>query len=149
MANPVTNSYISSRPMASARDANTSIDARITGAPQKRFYVDASFNSFTGNLELLTLKISFNEQILTEAENVRTIAPQLNGITWANPPFPLLTQTELINERSYCASGRNLPTNCNTRQCQCPQIFEAQNGELVEVVLADPRNKTTFSSKFG
>jgi hypothetical protein len=54
----------------------------------------------------------------------------LNGITWRSPSFPLLTQTDMINDRSYCPQSRP-PTDCINRQCQCPQMLEVDNGDLV------------------
>jgi len=77
--------------------------------------------------------------VIAESQNVIIWRPQLNGISWRSPAFPLLTQPEMVNERSYC-SERRPPTDCINRQCFCPQVLEVENGQLVEVVIADPGN---------
>ncbi|XP_059483123.1 uncharacterized protein LOC132201179 [Neocloeon triangulifer] len=127
--NPVTNSRMVSRTVADHYDARPGIDLSLSGTPNYRFYIEASFNLFTA------------------AEGIQTVLPQLNGISWSSPSFPLLTQSELVNNATVCTQY-NRPSNCQSRLCQCTHTVEIKNGDLVELVIVDPRGLSDIGHPF-
>ena len=60
---------------------------------------------------------------------------QLNHINFKLPPFPLLTQPEMIPPNQFC----NVSTagNCTKEYCSCTHMLSAKLGGVVELVIVD------------
>ncbi|XP_066994431.1 uncharacterized protein [Anabrus simplex] len=98
----------------------------ISGVPDYVFYYDLT------------------ELVYADAEFAARY-PQVNNVTFAYPSFPLFTQREEITPGAYC-TNEDLPKICKQGQfCQCPYVFEAKNGSLVEVVFVDSGRTSLYS----
>ncbi|CAB3374790.1 Hypothetical predicted protein [Cloeon dipterum] len=127
--NPVTQTRITANPLVSYRSAISRSD-NLVGTPDKRFFIDVSFN------------------VHQESDNVRLVFPQLNSVSWSSPPFPLLTQWQQITNSTLCTSECNKPVSCDQRRCVCTHTLLARTGDLVEVVLFDPRGTIEIGHPF-
>ncbi|KAK3730124.1 hypothetical protein RRG08_030555 [Elysia crispata] len=72
---------------------------------------------------------------------------QLNYITGRLPPAPPLTQYEDINSKLLC-NGENIKGDCTKQICDCVHTLKVSRGDLVELVLVNPRAeaKSVFNS---
>ncbi|CAB3380548.1 Hypothetical predicted protein [Cloeon dipterum] len=127
--NSVTQTRISADSLVNYNTALNRPD-NLEGTPDKRFYVDASFN------------------VYSESSGVQFVYPQLNNVTWASPSFPLLTQWQQITSTTLCTDQYNTPTGCEGSHCVCPNTLLVQTGDLVEIVLYDPRGPFEIGHPF-
>ncbi|ETN61043.1 multicopper oxidase [Anopheles darlingi] len=88
--------------------------------------------------------VSFHHMFETHAyEHFMNIHDELmlqgaiNDLSFAYPPFPLLTQPEEIDESMFCTNGTR-PARCADRQlCTCIHRLKIELGDLVELYILD------------
>lgn len=74
----------------------------------------------------------FNPKFLVK-QKVST--PQLNHISMKLPPFPLLSERDLINPDQFCNSST--VKGCKNDYCACTHVLQVKTKSVVELVLVD------------
>ena len=74
-----------------------------------------------------------------DIEGNRTFSGAINKITFTSPSFPLLTQSNEINENMFC-DEYNLPVACKEHPgelCPCIHRFKVQTGDILQLTIVD------------
>ena len=62
---------------------------------------------------------------------------QLNDLTFAFPPFPLLSQWKQIESNTLCNRKNPPRTDCDRIHCACTHVIEVGLNKAIEVILVD------------
>ncbi|XP_030376328.1 laccase-2-like [Scaptodrosophila lebanonensis] len=98
-----------------------------------------------------TIYLSFNNYVVSNAEIFRsgyykhflnlnantTVVGAINNLSLTFPPYPPLTQPELIDDAHYCDARRRPATCANQRQCMCVHRLQVPLGGTVQLVIVD------------
>lgn len=69
----------------------------------------------------------------------RLFTPQLNHITMKMPSFPLMMNTDLIDDSQFCnaSSLAAKGVDCQSQFCECPHVLQVPLNATVEMILID------------
>ncbi|KAL7301837.1 hypothetical protein TKK_0005444 [Trichogramma kaykai] len=63
---------------------------------------------------------------------------QMNNINFMLPPFPVLSQQDMIGPKTFCNATWNLPkADCIKEQCSCTNLLRVDLNRVVELILVD------------
>lgn len=108
-------------------------DVLRTAVPDHKLYL--TFNNYRVLPEEV-FQEGNDDHFMNIRDNLLLIAG-VNNISLTFPPFPLLTQPELIDEKDLCDEG-NRPEKCAGKKiCQCVHRIKIQLHSIVELVIVD------------
>ncbi|OXU25591.1 hypothetical protein TSAR_001264, partial [Trichomalopsis sarcophagae] len=62
---------------------------------------------------------------------------QLNHITLKLPSFPLLSQSDMIRDNTFCNSTTLAKKNCTSDECSCTHVLQVELNSVVELIMID------------
>ncbi|XP_071837964.1 uncharacterized protein [Apostichopus japonicus] len=86
------------------------------------------------------LPIGLGEPV-SEKPFLRRSLPQINYISFAHPPVPLLTQNSEVDDTFFCDAGANVE-HCKEEHCRCAQTITAELNETIEIFFYNGTNST-------
>ncbi|NP_001155159.1 laccase-like precursor [Nasonia vitripennis] len=108
-------------------------DEAVTREPNHQFYI--VYDSYRINKEKYLMNQLRRERFQDlPGFSLQTIF-QLNNINFEIPPFPLLTQFDMIDQTSLCNSST--VGDCFTKYCRCPHVLQVEFKSVVELVIVD------------
>ncbi|OWF48064.1 laccase-7-like isoform X2 [Mizuhopecten yessoensis] len=112
-------------------------DISLKPIPDRQFYLAMDFNMVENyrfhDPEYYSLSSQMGAVGGHHAHHLFT--PQINGITYINPPSPPLSQYHRASQ--YFCDKNDFLVDCKTQLCECTHRLKVKVGEVVELVLID------------
>ncbi|XP_069112423.1 uncharacterized protein [Argopecten irradians] len=112
-------------------------DISLKPIPDRQFYLAMDFNMVENyrfhDPNYYSLASQMNSGGGHHAHHLFT--PQINGITFINPPSPPLSQYQRASQ--YFCDENDFLVDCKTQLCECTHRLNVKVGEVVELVLID------------
>ncbi|CAB0032833.1 unnamed protein product [Trichogramma brassicae] len=82
--------------------------------------------------------LSYKQKLDDKNIRYRAGSLQMNNINFMLPPFPVLSQPDMIEPKTFCNATWNLPkADCIKEQCSCTNLLRVDLNRVVELILVD------------
>ncbi|XP_060081291.1 uncharacterized protein LOC132560644 [Ylistrum balloti] len=112
-------------------------DISLKSIPDRQFYLGMDFNLVENyrfhDPDFYSLSSQMRAGVGHHAHHLFT--PQINGITYINPPSPPLSQYHRASQ--FFCDENDFQVDCKSQLCECTHRLRVKVGEVVELVLID------------